>query len=111
MATVRVTNRVNVNYIRTQVARPGGPLENHLSLMAIAVQSASKERIRQAPERIDTGNLINSIQIVIYYRNGMPIARIGTDVEYSVYVHEGTIYMEANPFLRDGLIRGVQQFS
>jgi hypothetical protein len=111
MATVRVTNRLNTNYIRTRVARPGGPLENHLSLIALAVQSAAKERIRQSPERIDTGNLLNSIQIVIYYRNGMPIARIGTDVEYSVYVHEGTIYMEANPFLRDGLRRGMQQFS
>lgn len=111
MATVRVTNRINTSYIRTRVARPGGPLEDRLSLMALAVQSAAKERIRQAPERIDTGNLLNSIQISIYYRNGMPIARIGTDVEYSVYVHEGTIYMEANPFLRDGLIRGMQQFS
>lgn len=111
MATVRVTNRLNTSYIRTRVARPGGPLENHLSLMAIAVQSAAKERIRQSPERIDTGNLINSIQISVYYRNGMPIARIGTDVEYSIYVHEGTVFMEANPFLRDGLIRGVQQFS
>ncbi len=78
--------------------------------MGIAVQSAAKVRIRESPQRIDTGNLINSIQVRIYYRNGIPIARIGTDVEYSIYVHNGTVYMEANPFLRDGLIRGVQQF-
>jgi hypothetical protein len=110
VATVRVRQQLNVGYIRTRVARPGGPLVDYLTVRALAVQSASKQRIRQAPERIDTGNLINSIQIRIYFRNGMPVARIGTDVEYSIYVHEGTIYMEANPFLRDGLIRGMQQF-
>lgn len=110
MATVRVRQQLNVGYIRTRVARPGGPLVDYLTVRALVVQAAAKQRIRQAPERIDTGNLINSIQIRIYFRNGMPVARIGTDVEYSIYVHEGTIYMEANPFLRDGLIRGMQQF-
>jgi hypothetical protein len=110
MATVRVTQDVNEGYIR-RLSRPGGPLERHLELRALAVQAASKQRIREVPQRIDTGNLINSIQIRIYYRSGIPIARIGTDVEYSIYVHEGTVYMEANPFLRDGLRRGMQQFA
>jgi hypothetical protein len=110
MATVRVTQRTNKAY-PLHLSRPGGPLERHLELRALAVQAASKQRIRESPQRIDTGNLINSIQIKIYYRNGFPIARIGTDVEYSIYVHEGTVFMEANPFLRDGLIRGMQQFA
>jgi hypothetical protein len=110
MATVRVTQDVNEGYIR-RLSRPGGPLERYLELRALAVQAASKQRIREAPQRIDTGNLINSIQIRIYYRSGIPIARIGTDVEYSIYVHDGTVYMEANPFLRDGLRRGMQQFA
>jgi hypothetical protein len=110
MATVRVTQDVNEGYIR-RLSRPGGPLERYLEVRALAVQAASKQRIREAPQRIDTGNLINSIQIRIYYRSGIPIARIGTDVEYSIYVHDGTVYMEANPFLRDGLRRGMQQFA
>jgi hypothetical protein len=110
MATVRVTQDVNEGYIR-RLSRPGGPLERYLELRALAVQAAAKQRIREAPQRIDTGNLINSIQIRIYYRSGIPIARIGTDVEYSIYVHDGTVYMEANPFLRDGLQRGMQQFA
>jgi hypothetical protein len=110
MAKVHTTQRLNVGYIQTRIARPGGPLESDLELRALAVQAAAKQRLRQSPERIDTGNLINSIQIRIYQRNGMPVARIGTDVEYSIYVHEGTMYMEANPFLRDGLIRASRQF-
>lgn len=111
MAAVRVRQQLNVGYVRTRIARPGGPLERHLELRALAVQAAAKQRIREAPQRIDTGNLLNSIQIRIYYRGGMPIARIGTDVEYAIFVHDGTVYMEANPFLRDGLIRGMQQFA
>lgn len=110
MGTVRTTTSLNVGYIRARIAQPGGPLEHHLQLRALAVQAAAKQRLRESPQRIDTGNLLNSIQIRIYYRGGMPVARIGTDVEYSIYVHEGTIYMEANPFLRDGLIAGMQQF-
>jgi hypothetical protein len=110
VAVVRVTQDVNEGYIR-RLSRPGGPLERYLELRALAVQAAAKQRIRESPQRIDTGNLINSIQIRIYYRGGIPIARIGTDVEYAIYVHEGTVYMEANPFLRDGLRRGMQQFA
>lgn len=110
MASARVTNRLNVGYVRTRIAQPRGPLEDYLTVRALAVQAAARVRLRESPQRIDTGNLINSIQVRIYQRNGVPVARIGTDVEYSIYVHEGTIYMEANPFLRDGLIRGMQQF-
>jgi hypothetical protein len=111
MATVSVTQQLNVGYVRTRLARPGGPLEQHLLLRGLAVQAAAKQRLRQAPQRIDTGNLLNSIQVRVIYRGGLPVVRVGTNVEYSIYVHEGTIYMEANPFLRDGLIVGMQQFS
>lgn len=110
MASVRTMQTLNVGYARVNIARPGGPLERDLMPRALAVQAAAKQRLRQSPQRIDTGNLVNSIQIRIYYQGGFPIARIGTDVEYSIFVHEGTIYMEANPFLRDGLIRGMSQF-
>lgn len=110
MAKVRTTQRLNVGYIQTRIGRPGGPIERDLELRALAVQAAAKVRLRQSPERIDTGNLINSIQIRIFQRNGMPVARIGTDVKYSIYVHKGTIYMEANPFLRDALRRAAGQF-
>lgn len=109
MARVRTTSSLNVGYIRI-LGRPGGPLHRDLQVRALAVQAAAKQRLRQSPQRIDTGNLVNSIQILIYFRGGVPVARIGTDVEYAVFVHEGTIYMEANPFLRDGLSRAFKQF-
>lgn len=110
MANVTVNNSFNVGYARVHIARRGGNLERNLELRGLAVQAAAKQRLRQSPERIDTGNLVNSIQVRTYYQGGFPVVRIGTDVEYSIYVHEGTVYMEANPFLRDGLIRGMRQF-
>jgi hypothetical protein len=109
MAEVRVTNRVNGAYIR-RLSRPGGPVERFIELRATYTQTAAKQRLREYPQRIDTGLLINSIQIRVFYRGGVPVARIGTDVEYSIYVHEGTRYMEANPFLRVGLERAMRAF-
>lgn len=110
MARVRTSQSLNVGYAQTTIARPGGPLVRNLELRGLAVQAAARQRLRQSPHRIDTGNLLNSIQVRTYFRGGLPIVRIGTDVEYAIYVHEGTVYMEANPFLRDGLIRGMSQF-
>jgi len=109
MASVKTTQRLNVGYARTRIARGSGMLR-YLELRGQAVRSAAKERLRQSPRRIDTGNLLNSIQTRVFFRNNLPVVRIGTDVEYAVYVHQGTVYMEANPFLRDGLIRGLRQF-
>lgn len=109
MATVRITHKFNDSYVRTRIA-PSPGLRNAMELRGLAVRTAAQQRIRENPRRIDTGNLINSIQMVILYRDGAPVARIGTDVEYAIYVHEGTIHMEANPFLRDGLRRGLEQF-
>lgn len=106
---VSTTHRFNVGYAR-YLARPGGSLVRNLELRGLAVQAAAKQRLRQSPQRIDTGNLLNSIQTLTYYRSGFPVIRIGTDVEYAVYVHEGTVYMEANPFLRDGLIQAFRRF-
>lgn len=109
MAQVRTDHSFNAGYVR-YLARQGGPLVRNLELRGLAVQAAAKQRLRQAPQRIDTGNLLNSIQIRVYYRGGFPVVRIGTDVEYAIYVHEGTVYMRPNPFLRDGLIQGMRQF-
>ena len=35
---------------------------------------------------------------------------VGTNVEYGVYVHEGTIKMAARPFLRDGIMSHASEF-
>jgi hypothetical protein len=69
---------------------------------AIRVQSAARENLQGPPRRIDTGNLRASIAIGEAPGKKLGL-RVGTNVEYAIYVHEGTRYMEANPFLRDAL--------
>jgi hypothetical protein len=110
MGRVRVTHSTKVGYARVRIERPGGPLVRDLVLRGVAVQAAAKQRLRQAPQRIDTGNLLNSIQVLTLREDGRLIVRVETRVRYAIYVHQGTIYMEANPFLRDGLRIGMQQF-
>lgn len=89
---------------------PTSGVVRNLRARAIATQSAAKQRLRADPRRIDTGNLINSIQVREYIRSGAIVERIGTDVEYARYVHDGTRYMRANPFLVDGLRSAMRRF-
>lgn len=42
------------------------------------------------PSRIDSGKLRSSVQVSLAVRRGEPVVRIGTDVSYARYVHEGT---------------------
>lgn len=111
MARVRVTQELNAGVARAQIGARGGNLERNLELRGVAVRSAAQKRLRSDPRRIDTGNLINSIQLQTIFRNRLPVIVIGTNVEYSIYVHEGTSRMRPNPFLRDGLAEGMRQFN
>ena len=52
---------------------------------------------------VDTGNLRGSITSGIRQTGSGLIGRVGTNVPYAIYVHEGTKYQAAQPFLRDAL--------
>lgn len=52
---------------------------------------------------VDTGNLRGSITYEIAREGNEIIGRVGTNVPYAIFVHEGTRYMPARPFLREGL--------
>ena len=68
---------------------PGGPVERDLYRRAIRVQTRARQILRSAG-RIDTGRLVNSITIEMVRRTGVPVARIGTNVSYGRYIHDGT---------------------
>jgi len=110
MVRSRVKHSFNYGEVRVLMTSPSSGVVRNLRARAIATQAAAKQRLRADPRRIDTGNLINSIQIREYIRAGAIVERIGTDVEYSIYVHQGTRYMRANPFLVDGLQSAMRRF-
>lgn len=52
---------------------------------------------------VDTGNLRGSIASEIRQSSTGLVGRVGSNVPYAIYVHEGTKYQAAQPFLADAL--------
>lgn len=63
------------------------------------------DELENPPRRVDTGNLQNSITHEV---DGHTLL-VGTPVEYAVYVHEGTRYMDANHYLKNAFDRNIDQ--
>lgn len=100
-ATVRVTHRIDPR-VEALLMRSDN-LRNDLLRRGVRVLTAARDRLGSNPRRIDTGRLRSSISIREFIAGSAWGVAVGTDVEYAVYVHEGTRYMEANPFLKDAL--------
>lgn len=66
-------------------------------------------RVRNRAKRlcpVDTGRLRSSIVVTPPYKRATEIiVSIGTNVEYAIFVHNGTRFMRARPFLTDALER------
>lgn len=78
-----------------------------LEAVGIHIEGEAKDELENAPRRIDTGNLRNSISHAVDESD--PAAYIGTNVEYGIYVHEGTVRMAPNRFLRNAVERNAEQ--
>ena len=59
------------------------------------------------PRRIDTGRLRDSIDGGV--KDGDTVI-VGTDVEYAIYVHEGTFRMAPNRFLKNGITNNIEEY-
>lgn len=110
MASVKFKQSYNYGNAKVLFTSPTSGLVKNMRARALATQTAAKRRLRADPRRIDTGLLLNSIQVREYFATDGIVERIGTDVEYSIFVHDGTRYMEANPFLKDGLREAMKRF-
>lgn len=73
-----------------------GDVSDFLERLGVAIEADAKVACP-----VDTGRLRDSIEHEV---NGRTL-RVGTNVEYAVYVEEGTRYMDAEPFLRPALYR------
>lgn len=63
-------------------------LERALDGVGIIVEREAKDELENDPRRIDTGNLRNSITHDVV--ESEQAVYVGTNVEYGIYVHEGT---------------------
>lgn len=91
MAIVRVHHRPHPAAIAAVFL--SDKIADNMFLRGLLVESAAKRRLGAAPRRIDTGRLRSSIhttrivRIIGYPRRG---ARVGTNVRYARWVHDGT---------------------
>lgn len=85
-------------------------LERALEGVGVIVEREAKKEIRGdygEPERIDTGNLRNSITHDVV--ESEQAVYVGTNVEYAIYVSEGTQKMAPNRFLKNAVERNADQ--
>lgn len=78
------------------------------ALEAIGIQAVShaKTELTKDPVRVDTGRLRNSITHAVQDNS----VYIGTNVEYAIYVHEGTRKMTPNRFLKNAVVQNVDEY-
>lgn len=91
MAKVKVTQRLDRAALGRILTSTRGPVARDLLVRGIRVQSQARRNLAgmsgSGPRRIHTGRLRSSIAVQL--RPG-PIVRIGSNVHYALYVHEGT---------------------
>lgn len=96
--------RVNSLELEALLRGPHGPIAADLARRAIRVESAAKTNASGRPgPRVITGRLRGSIT----WRLGEDIeglyAEVGSNVEYALYVEQGTSRSAAYPFLAPSL--------
>jgi HK97 gp10 family phage protein len=79
--------RINIEQVKIKkmFSDPKGPLARGMLQQAKKVERKAK---RLTP--VDKGRLRASINSKVVFRGGLPIGRVGTNVKYAIYVHEGT---------------------
>lgn len=91
---VHVTNVFNHAKLQFIMRSPAGPIAKDLLKRAARVESRAKRNLSgitgSGPRRIDTGLLRNSITSQLFVIPEGFLARIGTNVFYARYVHDGT---------------------
>ena len=77
-----------------------------LEAIGFQCEAHAKTELQNTPTRIDTGRLRNSIS---HYVEG-DATYVGTNVEYAIYVHEGTRKMAPNRFLKNAVMKNRDEY-
>lgn len=79
------TLRLDSAGLQALLSSPQGPVARDIQRRTNRVRNAA---IRRVP--VDEGRLKNSITMEMGMSGGTVVGRVGTNVEYAIYVHEGT---------------------
>lgn len=80
-----------------------------LEAVGLHLEGEAKDELENDPRRIDTGRLRSSIRHETEQNDRETHTVIGTNVEYGIYVHEGTTKMAPNRYLTNALQKNQRQ--
>lgn len=98
MAEVTIRHHWDRGALDVMLRSQGGSVGQNMLLRGIRVQSEAKRQIT-ALGAVDTGRLRASLVVWQQATNEGVQTFVGTNVEYAIYVHNGTRYVRARPFL------------
>lgn len=90
MGAVKVRLIQHPEQLAALLSSPTGPVAKDLYRRGLKVQRKAKLNLQRNPMRVDTGRLRSSIQVQLVMVGGKPVVRVGTNVFYALYVHDGT---------------------
>ena len=92
MARVTYSHRLDLNAVRVLLTSRQGGVVRDLLRRGLRVESQAKRNLEGigGPKRIDTGRLRASISTQVVTRNGVPTVLVGTNLNYAIFVHNGT---------------------
>lgn len=85
-----VTNVINKAALEALLKSHDGAVAKDITRRGLRVVSAAKRNLSSNPSRVDTGRLRSSISFRLVSVNGSLTGRVGTNVKYAIFVHEGT---------------------
>lgn len=97
-------NNVQIEVNRDLMEQIVDTLDQRLLEVGMFVENKAKENCTSM-KAVDTGTLRASITSKADNNK----VSIGTNVEYGVYVHEGTSKMDARPFLRNAVFEHIPE--
>jgi hypothetical protein len=101
VAKVTYSNKLSTQQIRVLLHSTHGGVAKDIIKRCIRVESKAKQNISKNPKRVDTGRLRSSITWEIRLLGQKPIGRVGTNVKYAKFVHDGTgIYGPTGQLIR-----------
>ena len=128
---VDVDMKINTDAVLSEIE---SKTEKALMAVGLEAEGDAKIEIESEPRRVDTGRLRNSITWATQSNHSEPantsgddanevrsedrcpnanepnVVQIGTNVEYAVYVHEGTKHSDPNRFLRNAVEKNREKY-
>ena len=87
---VKVWHVVDQGKLNTMLKSPSGAIAKDMMRRGQKVVNAAKRNISSDPTRVNTGRLRSSVTMQLVMGGSRIAVRVGTNVKYARYVHDGT---------------------